>query len=129
MRIILIFLLFFSFAFGGDKHKHKDHEFHMPRDLEYLHLDKEQKEKISQILLANEKKLEILHEKKELVQMKIKRFFLEDKFDKESYIKILLELKTESIHIEADMFEKMHDLLTPKQRELFLYYMKEWEVE
>ena len=61
--------------------------------------------------------------------MKIKRYFLEDNFDKESTSKILLELKVESIEIETDMFKKMHDVLRPKQRELFLQYKKEWEVE
>lgn len=129
MRTVLILLLFFSFAFGKDKHQHEEHEFHMPRDLGYLHLGYEQQEKISQILSKNEKKLQELHEQKELTQMKIKRLFLEDNFDKEGYIKLLVELKGKSINIEADMFKNIHDLLNPKQRELFLYYIREWEIE
>ncbi|WP_345980602.1 hypothetical protein [Sulfurimonas sp. HSL3-2] len=129
MKIVLIFLLFFSFGTAKEEHEHKHHEFHMPRDLGYLDLDSEQKAKISKIVSENERKLELLHDKKELVEMKMKRFFLEDDFDKEKFAKLILELKTESITIEADMFKQMHDALNPKQRELFLYYMKEWEVE
>ncbi|MBU0633134.1 hypothetical protein KKA17_10875 [bacterium] len=129
MKIVLAFLLLFSFAFGKEKHQHEEHEFHMPRDLGYLHLDHEQQEKISQILSKNSKKLQELHEQKELTQMKIKRLFLDDDFDKEGYTKLLMELKSESINIEADMFKNIHDVLTPKQRELFLYYIREWEVE
>ena len=129
MKVVLIFLLFFSFGSAKEDHEHKHHEFHMPRDLGYLDLNSGQKAKISKIVSENERKLELLHEKKELVEMKMKRFFLEDDFDKDKFAKLILELKTESIAIEADMFKKLHDTLTPKQRELFLYYMKEWEVE
>lgn len=101
----------------------------MPRDLGYLNLDNEQKEKISKIVSENEKKLRILHERKESVELKIRRYFLEENFDKESISKLLLEQKVESIEIETDMFKKMHDVLRPKQRELFLQYKREWEVE
>ncbi|MDD2356440.1 MAG: hypothetical protein PHX13_00845 [Thiovulaceae bacterium] len=129
MKIVLIFLLFFSLGFGKDGHKNRDHEFHMPRDLGYLSLDNEQKEKISKIVSENEKKLKLLHEKKESVEQKMKSYFLEDNFDQEKASKLLVELKTESIAIETDMFKKMHDVLKPKQRELFLQYKREWEVE
>jgi Spy/CpxP family protein refolding chaperone len=129
MKIILIFLLFFSLSFGKDGHKNRDHEFHMPRDLGYLSLDNEQKEKISKIVSENEKKLRVLHEKKESVELKIKTYFLEDSFDHVRASKLLLELKTESIGIQIEMFKKIHDVLKPKQRELFLQYKKEWEVE
>ncbi len=49
MKIFLLFLLFFSLSFGKDGHKNRDYEFHMPRDLGYLNLDNEQKEKISKV--------------------------------------------------------------------------------
>jgi Spy/CpxP family protein refolding chaperone len=129
VKIVLIFLLFFSLGFGKDGHKNRDYEFHMPRDLGYLNLDNEQKEKISKIVSENEKKLRVLHEKKESAEKKMKVFFLEDNFDQERASKLLLELKVESIEIETELFKKMHDVLRPKQRELFLQYKKEWEVE
>ncbi len=129
MKIILIFLLFFTLGFGKDGHKNRDHDFHMSRDLGYLSLDNEQKEKISKIASENEKQLKLLHEKKEFVEKKVKVLFLEDKFDQEKVSKLLVELKTESIGIQTDMFKKIHDVLKPKQRELFLQYKKEWEVE
>ena len=129
MKIVLILLLCLTLGFGKDGHKNKDHEFHMPRDLGYLSLDNEQKEKISKIVSENEKKLKLLHEKKESLELKMKTYFLEDNFDQEKVSKLLLELKTESIGIETDMFKKMHDVLKPKQRELFLQYKREWEVE
>ncbi len=129
MKIILIFLLFFSLSFGKDGHKNRDHEFHMPRDLGYLNLDNEQKEKMSKIVSENEKQLRVLHEKKESVEVKMKTYFLEESFDQERASKLLLELKTESMGIQIDMFKKIHDVLKPKQRELFLQYKKEWEIE
>lgn len=129
MKIVLIFLLFFSLGFSKDGHKNRDYEFHMPRDLGYLNLDNEQKEKISKIVSENEKKLRVLHERKESVERKMRRYFLEENFDKESISKLLLELKVESIEIETELFKKMHDVLRPKQRELFLQYKREWEVE
>ena len=101
----------------------------MPRDLGYLNLDNEQKEKISKIVSENEKKLRVLHEKKESGEKKMKTYFLEEDFDQEKVSKLLLELKSESIGIQTEMFKKMHDVLKPKQRELFLQYKKEWEVE
>jgi len=54
---------------------------------------------------------------------------LQNNFNKEKLISILVELKKESIDIEVELFSELHKVLTPKQRVLFIDYIEEWEVE
>jgi periplasmic protein CpxP/Spy len=124
MRTVIILLTLCALAFGGEHH-----ELHMFRDLGYLHLDKQQKEQISKIVFENRKKRKELHEEKELAQKRMKQFFLNKKFDKKMVSEMFLELKTRAVHLDVDMLTQIHDVLTPQQRELFLHYIKEWEIE
>ena len=129
MRALLIIFIFFNIVFADHDDEIDLFEFHMPHDMEYINLSKEQKEKIFEILLTNNRKLKILHEKKELVEDQMKNIFLKEEFDKEKFISMLMEIKKESVKIEAELLQKIHKVLTPKQRKLFINHIEEWEIE
>ena len=129
MKFFLILFLSFNILLADHNDEEDLFEFHMPHDLSYLNLTRVQKEKILNILSRNNQRLKLLHQKKEMVENRIKKLFLQDNFNKEKLISILVELKKESIDIEVELFSELHKVLTPKQRELFIDYIEEWEVE
>lgn len=129
MRALLIIFIFFNTVLADHDDENDLFEFHMPHDMEYINLSKEQKDKIFEILLINNRKLKILHEKKELVEDQMRKIFLEEKFDREKFISMLIELKKESVKIESELLQKIHKVLTPKQRKLFINHIEEWEIE
>ncbi|SFP93493.1 Spy/CpxP family protein refolding chaperone [Hydrogenimonas thermophila] len=129
MKFFLILFLSFNILLADHNDEEDLFEFHMPHDLSYLNLTRVQKEKILNILSRNNQRLKLLHQKKEIVESRIKKLFLQDNFNKEKLISILVELKKESIDIEVELFSELHKVLTPKQRVLFIDYIEEWEVE
>jgi len=129
MRALLIIFFFFNAVLADHDDEIDLFEFHMLHDMEYINLSKEQKDKIFEILLINNRKLKILHEKKELVEDQMRKIFLEEKFDREKFISMLMELKKESVKIESELLQKIHKVLTPKQRKLFINHIEEWEIE
>ena len=52
-----------------------------------------------------------------------------DNFDKQKYIEIQNQVKTHSVEIEADKFERIHAVLRPAQRVKFSYFLGEWEID
>lgn len=129
MKFFLILFLSFNILLADHNDEEDLFEFHMPHDLSYLNLTRVQKEKILNILSRNNQRLKLLHQKKEMAENRIKKLFLQDNFNKEKLISILVELKKESIDIEVELFSELHKVLTPKQRVLFIDYIEEWEVE
>jgi len=127
MRWIVIFLLIFSISFA-DEDDNED-RLHIPKDLSFLHLYKEQKKELRKVLKEHRKKLKIVHEKEEKLEERLKKMFLKKDFDKNRFLEQNLELKKEIAKIEADFFEKIHSILDKKQREKFIDYIEEWEIE
>lgn len=124
MRAVIIGLMLCSLMFGKEHHK-----LHMFRDLEYLHLNTQQKEQILKIVLDNRKQRKNLHKQKEFVQKRMKQLFLERRFDDKKVSELFFDLKNRTIFLDVEMLKQIHDILTPQQRELFLYYIKEWEID
>ena len=124
MRWIMTLLMLFSFVFAKDHY-----EFHMPRDLGYLNLNAGQKEQISKIVYENRKERTKLHEEKEKAEKQMKALFLQREFDEKKVTQMYTGLKERSIRLHVKMLKNIHDTLTPQQRELFLNYIEEWEVE
>ncbi len=129
MRLILIFLLIINLAFSDDDYKDYKESFHVPRDLSYLHLTKEQKDKFKKILREYRVVLKSLHEKEESIEKELKRLFLQDSFDKRAFMKKNINVKNKIAKTEAEFFAKVHIILTKKQRKKFIKYIEEWEIE
>ncbi|WP_200762216.1 Spy/CpxP family protein refolding chaperone [Nitrosophilus alvini] len=129
MKFLLIIFISLVVSVADHDNEYKYYETHMPRDLGFLNLNEKQREAIREVLSKNAESLEKLHESEEKTEKRLKKIFLQKKFDREKFENELLKLKKRAVKIEAEMFEKIHKILTPEQRERFIEYMEEWEVE
>ncbi len=127
MKSILIAVLILSFSFADTDDYKK--ELHLPNDLSFLKLNNDQKEKLKHILKEHRIKLKKLHEKEEEWEEELKKEFVKDKFDKEEFKRKNLAIKKRIVEIEAEFFEKIHSILNKEQREEFIEYIEEWEIE
>jgi len=130
MKILsLIFLVFSLVLIADDDNEYYEHSLHIPRDLSYLDLSDTQKDLIKNIIKNNNKKLLQIYEDEEDFEKDAKKMFLNENFDKQSYIKESTKLKNKIITLEADFFNNIHHILNKKQRELFLIHLEEWEID
>jgi protein CpxP len=135
MKILKIFVLLCSFfiynsILADDDYEHENKsKHHIFRSLEYLNLDEIQYRKIREILIEYKKDYQKFYHYKSAKQKELEKLMQDDTFDKEQYIKIHNEIKIYSVEIEADKFERIHEVLTSKQRVKFSYFLEEWEIE
>ena len=109
-----------------DDHKKEKHEKkHISRSLEHLDLNKNQYEKIKNILLVYKKDFKDFYKFKSSKEEEVQKVMQDEVFDKEKYINIQNEIKTYSIKIEADKLNQIHDVLNSKQRIKFSYFLGE----
>ena len=132
--IILYSIFFLSTSYADDEYEehyetNRFEENHIYRSLEYLDLKKEQNTKIRDILLQYKKNYQEYLEFKFSKRLEIQKIMQSETFDKEKYIKIHNQIKTHSVKIEADKFNRIHKVLTPKQRVKFSYFLGEWEID
>jgi len=122
---ILSFVFIFSYA-DSDDYKER---LHIPKDLSFLHLNSSQKQKLKIALQNYRKKLKELHEKEEKLEKELQKMFVKKRFDKERFLKKSILLRKEIAKVEADFFATMHKILNKKQRQMFVEYIEEWEIE
>lgn len=128
-KLLLLFLSFYSvLLFAGDKHEHNDHHYYS-KDLTYLNLNHEQKEKIKEILSEYRKNLKDLRKTKREFQEKKQELFAKEIFDVEALKNLNANLNQKINVIEIPLLQKLHNVLTLEQRQKFIHYIDEWEVE
>ncbi|MAC83249.1 MAG: hypothetical protein CL624_03850 [Arcobacter sp.] len=132
--IILCSLIILSSSFADDDYnddhrKKSDNKIHIFRSLEYLGLNKIQYEEIKKILIVYKKDYKKFYKFKRSRQKELQELMQNDLFDKAKYIDIHNEIKTYSVQLEANKFEKIHKVLSSKQRIKFSYFLGEWEVD
>ena len=129
MRYLLIIVLLLTFVFGdNDEHEEREHHYYN-KDLTYLNLSYIQKKEIKKILKEYRKKLKKYREYKEDILEKKEDVFEKERFDSEKFMDINLKLSKEASKIEIEFLENIHQILSRKQRELFIKYIDEWEIE
>ena len=129
MKILKIFLILSSLylflnADDGDK-KYK----HSYKNLDFLHLNSTQLEKIKTILIDFKKEYKEFYEYKEEQEDLLEDLMKDKNFDEKQYIKILTDIKTKSAILEVSRLKKIHAILDEKQKEKFAEYLEEWEIE
>jgi len=131
MKLLIIFMLAISpiLADHDEYEEHKYEKHHLPLDVSYLDLDKDQYKQIKHIVKRFKHEYKEFHEEKEDTREKIAKLFLSDNFDRDEFVSLSNRLKSLSVDIQADFFVQIHKMLTPKQKKRFVRYMKEWEVE
>ena len=127
MKLLIILLLVMSPLFSDDEHEYKEHR--LPLDVSYLNLSDHQYTKLVKIVKKFKHERKEFHEEEEDTTKEISKLFLSDTFDRDEFVRLTNRLKSLSVEIQADFFEKMHKLLNQDQKKRFVRYMKEWEVE
>ena len=129
MKILKIFLILSSlylFLNADDDHKKYKHSY---KNLDFLHLNPSQLEKIKTILIDFKKEYKSFYEYKENQENLLKDLMEDKNFDEKQYLKIISDIKIKAAILEVERLKKIHAILDEKQREEFSEYLKEWEIE
>ena len=129
MKILKIFLLLsslFLFLNADDDHKKYKHSY---KNLDFLHLNPTQLEKIKIILIDFKDKYNNFYEYKEKQEDILEDLMKNEKFDEKQYLKITTEIKNKATILEIERLKKIHEILDEKQKYEFAQYLEEWEIE
>ena len=129
MKILKIFLILSSlylFLNADDDHKKYKHSY---KNLDFLHLNPTQMEKIKTILIDFKKEYKTFYEYKENQEDLLEDLMENKNFDEKQYLKILTDVKTKAAVLEVSRLKKIHAILDEKQKEKFAEYLEEWEIE
>jgi hypothetical protein len=129
MKILKIFLLLsslFLFLNADDDHKKYKHSY---KNLDFLHLNPSQVEKIKIILIDFKDKYNNFYEYKEKQEDILEDLMKNEKFDEKQYLKITTEIKNKATILEIERLKKIHEILDEKQKYDFAQYLEEWEIE
>lgn len=129
MKILKIFLLLsslFLFLNANDDHKKYKHSY---KNLDFLHLNPTQLEKIKIILIDFKDKYNDFYEYKEKQEDILEDLMKNEKFDEKQYLKITTEIKNKATILEIERLKKIHEILDEKQKYDFAQYLEEWEIE
>ncbi len=129
MKILKIFLILSSlylFLNADDDHKKYKHSY---KNLDFLHLNPTQMEKIKTILIDFKKEYKSFYEYKENQENLLKDLMEDKNFDEKQYLKIISDIKIKAAILEVERLKKIHAILDEKQREEFAEYLEEWEIE
>lgn len=129
IKAFLAFLMVAGFLLGDDDGHHRYERHHIPKDLSFLDLNRDQYHEVKAILYDYKHALKrFRHEKKEH-EHDAGELFVKARFDAAKYEAMRGELETRAIRIQADFLQKLHKVLTPHQRKRFLHYFDEWDVD
>ena len=129
MKILKIFLILSSlylFLNADDDHKKYKHSY---KNLDFLHLNPTQLEKIKTILIDFKKEYKSFYEYKENQEDLLEDLMEDKNFDEKQYLKIISDIKIKAAILEVERLKRIHVILDEKQREEFSEYLKEWEIE
>ena len=129
MKILKIFLILSSlylFLNADDDHKKYKHSY---KNLDFLHLNPTQMEKIKTILIDFKKEYKTFYEYKENQEDLLEDLMEDKNFDEKQYLKIISDIKIKAAILEVERLKKIHEILDEKQREEFAEYLEEWEIE
>jgi len=122
---VLIMILFLSVAYNASADD--DHRF--PMDLHDLGLSKQQHRLVEEAMKEYQSSYRSYHHHSKKAQENLSALFLSPSFDSETYRTKSLEEEKISIEIRVRLFEKLHAILTPEQKRLFVRHLKEWDSE
>ncbi|MDX1809843.1 MAG: Spy/CpxP family protein refolding chaperone [Sulfurospirillaceae bacterium] len=127
MKSFIIVLLLFGFIYAQEHHE-KNH-WHYKKDLTYLGLSKNQKEKIKNILKEYRKDIKDYREKREEISKEKQKVFLENSFDEMKLKSINGKINKLATEIEIRFLKRVHAILSNEQRRKFVKYINEWDIE
>ena len=125
MKLLLIFLLTLSLYAEHDGKK----EHQLSKDLSYLELSQDQKERVKGILKQYRVDLKAFREFKEKMENQKETLLIQERLNEEDLHVINQAISQKANTIESRFLLQMHTLLSPEQRQKFAQNLEEWEVE
>ena len=125
MKLLLIFLLTLSLYAEHDGKK----EHQLSKDLSYLELSQDQKERVKGILKQYRIDLKAFREFKEKMENQKETLLIQERLNEEDLHVINQTISQKANTIESRFLLQMHTLLSPEQRQKFAQNLEEWEVE
>ena len=129
LKILTLFCSLFLISQLYASKEYETKNTHIYKNLDYLNLDSNQEEAFKAILISSKKEFAKYYEKKQNAQKELQKLIQEEHFNKKKYEDIAEDIAEEAIELEVKIFKQIHQILTPKQREQFSYYLQEWKVE
>lgn len=137
MKLFAYFFIIFIYTsqiFGNNIAKFEDDEhefleFHLPKDLTYLKLSQKQNNQIKKVLLWYQEEINKFNNNKRVHILQIKTLFLEKEFDDIHFIENQQQYHNDKTIIQSKFLSEIHKILTKNQREKFIKYINEWEIE
>ena len=125
MKVLLILLL--TLSLYADHDGKKEHQ--LSKDLSYLELSQDQKERVKGILKQYRVDLKAFREFKEKMENQKEALLIQDRLNEEDLHVINQAISQKANTIESRFLLQMHTLLSPEQRQKFAQNLEEWEVE
>ena len=125
MKVLLILLLTLSLYAEHDGKK----EHQLSKDLSYLELSQDQKERVKVILKQYRVDLKAFREFKEKMENQKEALLIQERLNEEDLHVINQAISQKANTIESRFLLQMHTLLSPEQRQKFAQNLEEWEVE
>ncbi|WP_263833198.1 hypothetical protein [Sulfurospirillum oryzae] len=125
MKLLLIFLL--TLSLYADHDGKKEHQ--LSKDLSYLELSSEQKERVKGILKQYRVDVKAFREFKEKMENQKESLLTRDVLKEEDLQAINQAINQKGSTIESRFLLQMHTLLNSEQRQKFAQNLEEWEVE
>ena len=127
MKLVLLFLLLISVLFADDDEKKYHHYY--SKDLSYLHLTYEQKKELKDIVKEYRHDIKKYKKYKKKRLKEKKELFEEDQLDIQELQRLNQRVSTKASAIEIDFLKKIHKILSEEQREEFVDFIDDWEIE
>jgi len=123
----VVFLITLMFMIGMNPSYADDHR--LPMDLHDLGLTKQQHRSVEEAMKEYQHSYRRYHHQNQKTQEELNALFLDPTFDLEKFRAKSLEREKASIEIRTRLFERLHTILNPAQKQRFITHMKEWDIE
>ena len=108
---------------------YKSDKYNLYKNFDFLDLNSVQYTQLKDILIEYNENYRKLHDLKEDIEDEIEDILENEEFDSKRFSDILKYIKNKEIEVETKKIEKIHAILTKKQRKKLAKYVEEWELE
>ena len=108
---------------------YKSDKYNLYKNFDFLDLNSIQYIQLKDILIEYNSEYRKLHDYKEELEDEIEDILEKENFDSQRFSNLLKDIKYKEIELETIKIEKIHKILSKKQRKKLAKYVEEWELE
>ncbi|MGB5867135.1 MAG: hypothetical protein WBG69_04585 [Arcobacteraceae bacterium] len=127
MKILLLISLLFFAVFADDNEK--NHHHYYSKDLTFLDLTMQQKDILKDILKEYRHDVKKYKKFKKKILKKKQKLFENESLDLNKLEELNKQVALKASHIEIKLLEEIHTILSKEQRDKFIDFIDEWEIE